>query len=83
MAGQPLLRRGWLSDVAYIVFNSKYLGMLMGYVTVLWIGPLDSVFARGWVKAWPWWWQFALLLLAVDFLKWCIHNLLHRVPWWR
>ena len=78
---QPLLRRGFLSDVFYIVFNSKYLGMLLGYVTVLWIGPLDRVFARAWLSEWPWPVQFATLLVTIDFLKWCIHNLLHRVPW--
>ena len=81
LAGQPLFRQGWLSDAVYIVFNSKYLGMLLGYVTALWIAKLDAVFVRGWVSAWPWWLQFAVLLLALDFLKWCIHNLLHRVPW--
>ena len=81
MAGQRLLRRGWWSDAAYIVFNSKYLGVLLGYVTVLWIGRLDAVMPPAWARAWPWWLQFAVLLVAVDFLKWCIHNLLHRVPW--
>ena len=77
---QPLLRRGWLSDAAYIVFNSKYASLLLGYVTVLWIGPVDSVVARRWIANWPWWAQFAVLLVSIDFVKWCVHNLLHRVP---
>ncbi len=81
IAGQPLFRRGWLSDAAYLVFNSKYLGLVMGYITVLWVGRLDAVFARGWLRDWPWWLQFAAVLVAADFMKWCIHNLLHRVPW--
>jgi sterol desaturase/sphingolipid hydroxylase (fatty acid hydroxylase superfamily) len=29
---------------------------------------------------WPWGAQFLTILIGVDFLKWCIHNLLHRVP---
>src|SRR4051794_12946029 len=45
VAGQRLFRRGWLSDVAYIVFNSKYAGVLLGYVTILWLGRLNAIFA--------------------------------------
>jgi len=80
-ADQRLLRRGWLSDTAYIVFNSKYVGILLGYVTVLWLGHLNAIFARGWLAFWPWWAQFGALLVSIDFVKWSIHNLLHRVPW--
>lgn len=80
VAPQRLLRPGWLSDAAYIVFNSKVLGMLLGYVTVLWLPTLDSVFARAWLARWPWWTQFAALLISADLAKWLIHNLLHRVP---
>ena len=81
IADQRLLRPGWLSDAAYLVFNSKYLGLLLGYVTVLWLGTLDAIFARHWLSSRPWWVQFGALLIAIDFAKWSIHNLLHRVPW--
>jgi sterol desaturase/sphingolipid hydroxylase (fatty acid hydroxylase superfamily) len=81
VADQRLLRRGWLSDAAYIVFNSKYVGILLGYVTALWLGHLNTIFARGWLASWPWWAQFGVLLVSIDFVKWSIHNLLHRVPW--
>jgi sterol desaturase/sphingolipid hydroxylase (fatty acid hydroxylase superfamily) len=81
VSGQRLLRRGWLSDAAYIVFNSKYVGILLGYVTALWLGHLNAIFARGWLASWPWWAQFVALLVSIDFVKWSIHNLLHRVPW--
>ena len=74
LAGQPLFRRGWLSDMAYIVFNSKYLGVLLGYLTALWIGRLDAAFARAWARELPWWVQFAVLLVAIDFVKWCTHH---------
>lgn len=77
---QRLFRAGWLSDAAYIVFNSKYLGMLLGYVTALWLPKLDAVLFRAPLAAWPWWAQFAVLLIAADFIKWSIHNLLHRIP---
>lgn len=77
---QSVFRTGWLSDLAYIVFNSKYLGMLLGYVTVLWLPALDPTLNRRWIAEWPWWLQFGALLVSADFVKWCIHNMLHRVP---
>jgi len=77
---QRLFRRSVLTDLFYVAFNSKYFGLLLGYVTVLWMARLDSVFALGWLAASPWWVQALLLFITVDFLKWCIHNLLHRVP---
>ncbi len=80
-SGQKLLRKGWLSDLAYLVFNSRYAGLLLGYLTVAWIGRVDAVLPAPWLADWPWWAQFTVLLVAVDFLKWCVHNLLHRVPW--
>ena len=67
--------------MVYVVFNSKYAGLLLGYLTVRWTGQIDAVFARGWLATWPWWAQFATLLVSIDFIKWCTHNLLHRVPW--
>lgn len=77
---QKVFRIGWLSDVAYVVFNSKYAGLLLGFVTALWIRRLDPLLAKGWLAGWPWWVQFVVLLVSIDFIKWCTHNLLHRIP---
>jgi sterol desaturase/sphingolipid hydroxylase (fatty acid hydroxylase superfamily) len=33
------------------------------------------------VAQWPVVAQFGVFLVLSDFLQWCIHNLLHRVPW--
>jgi sterol desaturase/sphingolipid hydroxylase (fatty acid hydroxylase superfamily) len=33
------------------------------------------------VAGWPLLAQVAVFLVLADFLQWCIHNLLHRVPW--
>lgn len=81
VAGPGLLRTGWLNDTLLLIFNSKYAGLLLGYVTVLWIGRIDAAVPGRWLADWPWWAQFTALLILADFLKWCIHNLLHRVPW--
>jgi sterol desaturase/sphingolipid hydroxylase (fatty acid hydroxylase superfamily) len=29
----------------------------------------------------PWAAQFLVFLVIKDFLEWCVHNLLHRIPW--
>lgn len=76
---QPVLRRGWAVDLVLIVFNSRYASMILGYVTAYWIADLDAVFARGWAVSWSAPAQFGILLVTADFVKWCVHNLMHRV----
>ena len=73
---QRLLRRGIWSDIAYLVFNGEYLGVLVGVLFI----PLAGKFDLAVMQGQPFWLQFIVLLLSFDFLQWCIHNLLHRVP---
>ena len=81
---QAVFRRGWALDLLLIVFNSRFAGMILGYVTAYWIADLDAVFARGWAASWSAPAQFAVLLVTADFVKWCVHNLMHRVGFlWR
>lgn len=79
---QKLLRPGVVSDVLYIVFNARYLGMLLGMLAaqLLRIYNPRPYIALGLMAAQPFWVQFLVLFFTVDFLKWCIHNLLHRTP---
>jgi hypothetical protein len=67
VTGRRIFRPRWLSDVAYFVFNSKYLGILLGYITVRWVGPLDTVFGGRLLASWPWWAQFGALLISIRF----------------
>ena len=77
---QRLLRRGWLSDLAYIVFNSEYLGVLLGLVSIRIIESFQlKRLEVGLLSTAPFWIQFIAFLLVFDFLQWSIHNLLHRV----
>jgi len=87
---QPMLRKGFLSDLAFILFNG-YLFNRLFYVSVaatvlvyfsksmealgVW-DTLKSAIMRGQ----PLWLQFIVLFFIQDFLKWCVHNVLHRVP---
>jgi sterol desaturase/sphingolipid hydroxylase (fatty acid hydroxylase superfamily) len=88
--GQGLARRGVGTDLLHWVFNG-YLFYYLGYGIVA--GYAFSLFTRfasatGFgealntrlVSGWPLWEQFILLFLLRDFLMWCTHNLLHRVP---
>ena len=87
----PLLRPGWLRDVGFLALN--------GHLVSVWTAAISGATALGAtaaleaaglrlpgspVRAWPLAVQFLVLLVFADFLQWCIHNLLHRVPWlWR
>ena len=78
----PLLRRGIFSDLAYIVLNSEYIAILIGVAAptiINWLGLRR--FELSLISTQSFWTQFVLLLLVMDFAKWCVHNLLHRVPW--
>ncbi len=86
----PLLRRGIWNDLFYLIFNSEYLGVLIGVASIRLIAmvdaavdlePLRRTVALGVMSGKPFWTQFLVLLVAYDFLQWLIHNLLHRVPW--
>ena len=86
--GQPTLRAGWLRDLGLLALN--------GHLFSLWTGALTAALALGttrllqsWglvldsspVPRWPFLAQFLVFLVLADFLQWCVHNLLHRVPW--
>jgi 3-mercaptopyruvate sulfurtransferase SseA/sterol desaturase/sphingolipid hydroxylase (fatty acid hydroxylase superfamily) len=84
-------RRHLGSDVAHLVFNGHFLGVLVYALATRWIlPPLDGALARhGLIDAlyhnvaagWPLWLQTVVAFVAIDFAQWLIHNLLHRVPW--
>lgn len=83
---QPLLRKGLLSDILYIVFNAEYLGVLLALATAQLIRIYNPEPLIRWnvMSSAPAWLQFLVLLFTFDFLQWSIHNMLHRVPFlWR
>ncbi|MBM3737300.1 MAG: sterol desaturase family protein [Acidobacteria bacterium] len=86
---QPFFRQGLISDVAYVVLNAHVLGVAIGNLSIPLIAWLDGALAAwnlksavylGVMSGQPFWLQAIVLLLTIDFAKWCIHNLLHRVP---
>ncbi|MCB9546944.1 MAG: sterol desaturase family protein [Myxococcales bacterium] len=87
---QPQLRRWIWSDALHLVFNAHFLGAILYGLAFYHLLPhVDAWLAdRGWVgalyhdaaSAWPLWIQIPVALVALDFVQWCVHNLLHRVP---
>ncbi len=79
---QSILRTGFFSDLAYIVFNSHYLGMLLALAAQQLFRLYDPTgrLSLGLMRGVPAWIQFPAVLLIFDLFQWCIHNLLHRVP---
>jgi sterol desaturase/sphingolipid hydroxylase (fatty acid hydroxylase superfamily) len=87
---QPMIRKNFFSDVAFVLFNGYFFNRLF-YASIaatvvvyfsktmeslgVW-DTLNSAVFRGQ----PLWLQFVALFLIQDFLKWCVHNLLHRIP---
>jgi sterol desaturase/sphingolipid hydroxylase (fatty acid hydroxylase superfamily) len=76
-SAQPQLRKGLGWDALHLVFNGHFLGVILySLATRFWVDP-------GWegtAQDWPLWLQAGLAIVVLDFLQWCIHNLLHRVP---
>jgi len=88
--GQKQLRPKLWSDFIYLAFNGHFLGLLLAGLASTWILPhvdrwlgaeglTDAVY-RNAAADWPLWAQIIVALLVVDFIQWCVHNLLHRVP---
>jgi sterol desaturase/sphingolipid hydroxylase (fatty acid hydroxylase superfamily) len=86
--GQPLLRRGWLRDLGFLALNGRFfspwIAVLNGAAAVAATHGLRALGLRldgSPIAQWPLAAQLLAFLVLADFFQWCIHNLLHRVPW--
>jgi sterol desaturase/sphingolipid hydroxylase (fatty acid hydroxylase superfamily) len=81
---QKLLRRQFGQDLLWLVLNGHYVGIAVAFVGNYFLTQLFPVLGEAQsvnlVNAQPLWLQFVVFLLLKDFLEWCVHNLLHRVP---
>jgi sterol desaturase/sphingolipid hydroxylase (fatty acid hydroxylase superfamily) len=84
------LRPGWTTDLLYLVWNGHWLGVVLAVLSrpaveriqqgLVEAGVWPMVAARV-AEPWPLWLQFLVALVVLDFIQWCIHWMLHRVPW--
>jgi sterol desaturase/sphingolipid hydroxylase (fatty acid hydroxylase superfamily) len=86
---QPLWRPQFVQDVVWLALNGHIAGLALASVFAA--GATAALLAGAAVGApdpqtfrliadWPLWLQGLTVLVAKDFLEWCVHNLLHRVP---
>lgn len=85
---QSVLRPGWLRDVGFVALNGHVFSLLTAALTgAAALAATNALHSLGFrlegspVARWPFLAQLAAFLVLADFLQWCIHNLLHRVPW--
>ncbi len=71
----PLLSMPWAYTWVRDHFDS-----VLGAVSLGGERTLATVFYLEAIALWPIWAQVALIFFVKDFLEWCVHNLLHRVP---
>lgn len=87
---QVALRPKLWSDLLFLLFNGHILGVAVYLVAARFIVPafstwldgagLGGLVFRDVAAAWPVWAQVVVALLVIDFLQWCVHNALHRIP---
>lgn len=85
--GQPLFRRQLVNDLWYLVFNGHLWALFTAGIVGWTAMRTRELLARtsllpehGWLDGTPHLVQAVVYLVASDFLQWCVHNLLHRVP---
>ena len=88
---QRILRPGLWSDYLHLVFNGHFLGVILFGLATNYVLPhldawltsagLHGAVYRKAAAGWPLWLQIVVALFATDFIHWCVHNMLHRVPW--
>lgn len=79
-----ITRKQFGQDVLWLVLNGHAAGITIAfaadYLIRQFFPAIGEVEKLHLIKAWPLWGQFIVFLLLKDFLEWCVHNLLHRVP---
>src|SRR5204862_400786 len=83
---QPILRRGWATDLGTGVIN----GLLLSAVVLMVLALIDSVAnaavptMRVWIGSTPLWAQAIVANVIGDFGIYLMHRLAHALPWlWR
>lgn len=80
---QAAFRDQWFNDLVYLIMNGHYAGYwlsILAGIIYSSIGFQESSLNLGWLTGAPIWAQLIIGLLVKDFFSWCVHNLLHRIP---
>jgi sterol desaturase/sphingolipid hydroxylase (fatty acid hydroxylase superfamily) len=87
-AEQRVFRRHILTDAVYVVWNGHFLAVALAFAAdplAAWVDAfaqqrLGVDLHRDVAAGWSMPLQLIVGLVVMDFAQWCIHNLLHRVP---
>lgn len=87
---QKRIRPGLGSDLLYVIFNGHFLGVALATMAAPTITPAIDALAEQlgaggwrelrWAAEWPLAVQIVVVLFGLDFIQWCVHVALHRVP---
>ena len=84
---QTVLRPQLGNDLFYLLFNGHFYAVLVGGVVTKaamlsrdGLAALSLLPEAGLLDGRAFWFQLVVYLVVSDFLQWCVHNLLHRVP---
>ncbi len=85
---RQILRPGWLRDLAFLLFNGHLFSFALAAFFAAASTQTQALCAnngwplqQAWVAGWPLALQFCAFFLLADFVQWCTHILLHRIPW--
>ncbi len=80
---QGVLRNGWRTDLVYFFLSA----LLVQVTTLLTMMPAMTLFSwaasadiQRTVSSWPFFVQFAAILVLTDFVQYWVHRAFHRVP---
>ena len=82
---QPVVRRGFFTDLLYIPIHFMMRVVINGTVAVALVEVTRSLFPSwkvGVLSGQPLWVQVLVLLLVLDFFFYVMHRLKHHWPWW-
>jgi sterol desaturase/sphingolipid hydroxylase (fatty acid hydroxylase superfamily) len=84
---QGLFRPGWARDLGFLALNGHVFALLTAGLNG-WVALQATTLLRRTgvtldvspIAGWALWAQILAFLVLSDFLQWCVHNALHRVP---
>ena len=83
---QPSIPKKWFWDGLHLLLNGHFFGVALYLLYSQSILPsiqqwgLEDTLFRSTCTHLSLWIQIPIAVLVIDFIQWCIHNLLHRIP---
>lgn len=80
---QSVLRPAILTDMLYLTFNGHFLALILAPMALRITPEVEAALVpflgRGHIASLPLWIQGLIAFFVIDFIKWCVHVMLHNV----